>query len=96
MEHTINFSTGRMIKFMRFVVDNRIQGITSEQSFLRSIGMVSAKNISNIKAGTQSFQMKHFMSACEIYHADANYFLRDAHRIMFRRVLPKRQKKVNV
>lgn len=76
-------SDSRMLDLMKFVIDNNIKGISTQQNFFKSIGFKSANNLSQIKNGKQSFRIEHLSKACELYGVDGNFFLNKKHTAMF-------------
>lgn len=76
---TKTFTDQRVLNVMDYVVKNEVNGITTERDFLLSIGYKSVVNVNIVRAGGQSFTIKHLVKACEVYKVDANYFLNKAH-----------------
>ena len=73
-----------MFELMKFVCDNGLNNVTTQKDFLLSIGYNNYQNISNVKNGQHDFRLEHFMAACEVYEADANFFFTSKHSKMFR------------
>ena len=79
----LSFYDSRMLDVMKYIIDNNIKGISSQQAFFKSIGFTNANNLSQIKNGKQSFRIEHLSKACELYKVDGNFFLSKKHTAMF-------------
>ena len=67
------FFNQRMFELMEYAKENN--WIKREQDFWGSIDF-NFRNISQVRAGTQSFKIQHFFNAVKEYKLDANYFFK--------------------
>lgn len=73
----------RMILVKDYVITNKINGITTNTEFLKSIGFVNVNNYSAIAKGKYSFTIYQLMTACKVYGVDANFLLVESCTNMF-------------
>lgn len=72
MQVKLDISDERMLALMKWAIDKGIK--ENEGQYLEAIGF-TRNNIRNIRAGINSFTLKHIVNACNLTGASANWLL---------------------
>jgi len=65
----------RMFELIEITIADPGNKIKSEEEFLQLIGINAKSTGTQVKAGKQSFRIKHIQAACKIFGRSADWFL---------------------
>jgi len=64
----------RMFELLQVQMDNPENDIEEEMDFFRPLGVNDPPTVSQVRAGKQSFRLKHFKAACDLYGVSMDWF----------------------